>query len=158
MKKTMTTTWCKAQRGFSIVTAIFLLVVLAGLGAAMVTFSTSQHQSSALDVLGARAYQASRAGVEWAAFQIVQSSVAVPAGAGGFAGQCQAGAPTASVALAGTLAAFSPVSVACTANSAFEGTRRVWVYRITSSASNAAAATPGATGYVERVMNVSIAQ
>ncbi len=36
-----------AQRGFSIVSAIFLLVVLATLGAFMVTFSTVQHTTSA---------------------------------------------------------------------------------------------------------------
>ena len=45
----------KLQRGFSIVTAIFLLVVLSFLGVAMVTFSAAQHQSSALDVMGSRA-------------------------------------------------------------------------------------------------------
>lgn len=148
----------KVQRGFSIVTAIFLLVVLAGLGAAMVTFSTAQHTSSALDVLGARAYQSARAGVEWAAFQIAQSNVVAPAPAVGFAALCQAGATASSVTLAGTLATFSPVLVACTSASAVEGTTTVWVYRITSSASNAAATAPGSTGYVERVMNVSIAQ
>jgi MSHA biogenesis protein MshP len=55
--------------GVGLVTAIFLLVVMAGLGVAMVTIFTSQQQSSTLDVQGARAYQAARAGIEWGLFQ-----------------------------------------------------------------------------------------
>lgn len=58
-----------AARGFSVISAIFLLVVLAALGVAIVNISTVQHKSSAFDVQGARAYQAARAGVEWALFQ-----------------------------------------------------------------------------------------
>jgi MSHA biogenesis protein MshP len=55
--------------GVGLVTAIFLLVVLAGLGVAMVSIFTSQQASSSLDVQGARAYQAARAGIEWGLFQ-----------------------------------------------------------------------------------------
>lgn len=62
------------ESGFSLVTAIFLLVVLAGLGVAMVTISTTQHQSSGLDVQGVRAYQAARAGVEWGLFQKLRNN------------------------------------------------------------------------------------
>ncbi|MBC7857308.1 MAG: agglutinin biogenesis protein MshP, partial [Burkholderiaceae bacterium] len=58
--------------GASLVTAIFLLVVLAGMAAAMVNLSTSQHAASAMDVRGARAYQAARAGAEWALYQQLQ--------------------------------------------------------------------------------------
>lgn len=57
------------QRGFSLVSAIFLLVVLAGLGVAILNVSTVQHTASALDLLGARAYQAARAGVEWGLYR-----------------------------------------------------------------------------------------
>lgn len=158
MKNTLMVVRHRAQRGFSLITAIFLLVVLAGLGAAMVTFSTVQHQSSALDVLGSRAYQASRAGIEWAAFEIVQSGVAAPpSGAGGFAALCQAASASSSVNLAGTLSAFS-VSVSCNASSAVENTATVWMYGITSTASGVAGATVGSPGYVERQMTVMIAQ
>jgi MSHA biogenesis protein MshP len=59
----------RRSAGVGLVTAIFLLVVLAGLGVAMVTIFTSQQQSSTLDVQGARAYQAARAGIEWGLFQ-----------------------------------------------------------------------------------------
>ncbi|MFA7280532.1 MAG: hypothetical protein WC100_10570 [Sterolibacterium sp.] len=57
-------------RGFSIVSAIFILVVLAALGAFIVTVSTNQQIGSALDVQGERAFQAARAGVEWGVYQV----------------------------------------------------------------------------------------
>src|SRR5450830_1696173 len=53
------------QSGFSMVAAIFLLVVLAALGAFMVTFSNTQHMTSAQDIQGSRAYWAARAGTAW---------------------------------------------------------------------------------------------
>lgn len=80
----------RSQRGFGIITAVFLLVVLAGLGVAMVSLSTVQHASSALDVQGARAYQAARAGIEWGLYRQLRANIceanrtfAVPA-SGGF--------------------------------------------------------------------------
>jgi len=58
----------KRAGGFSLVAAIFLLVILSSLGAFIVTVSTTQSHASALDVLGARAYRAARAGIEWGAY------------------------------------------------------------------------------------------
>lgn len=55
--------------GVGLVTAIFLLVVLSGLGVAMVSLYTTQQASSNLDIDGARAYQAARAGMEYGLFQ-----------------------------------------------------------------------------------------
>jgi len=54
--------------GVALVTAIFLLVVLAGLGVAVVSLTTSQQASATQDEQGARAYQAARAGLEWALY------------------------------------------------------------------------------------------
>lgn len=59
-----------AQHGFSIVSAIFILVVLAALGAFIVNISTTQQIGSALDIQGARAYQAARSGIEWGVYQV----------------------------------------------------------------------------------------
>jgi MSHA biogenesis protein MshP len=59
----------RRSAGVGLVTAIFLLVVLAGLGVAIVTVFSSQQVASAMDEQGARAYQAARAGVEWGVFQ-----------------------------------------------------------------------------------------
>jgi MSHA biogenesis protein MshP len=54
--------------GVALVTAIFLLVVLAGLAVAVVSLTTSQQSAATQDEQGARAYQAARAGIEWALF------------------------------------------------------------------------------------------
>ena len=131
------------QTGFSIVSAIILLVVLAFLGAAMVTFSTNQQQSAAMDVMGSRAYQAARAGVEWGAYQVLQN-----------AGAC---VPITTLpALAGTLSGFT-VTVTCGATVASEvsaATGIVTVYDLTSTAAQAAVGQPDR---VERQIQISIA-
>jgi len=62
------------QRGFAIVSAIFLLVVLAALGGFIATVSTTQHVGSAQDVQGARVYYAARTGIEWGLYQALKSS------------------------------------------------------------------------------------
>lgn len=136
-----------AQHGFSIVSAIFLLVVLSFLGVAMVTFSTTQHQSSAMDVMGSRAYQAARAGVEWAAHHVTISPASSPAAWTG----CAA---SQTVAVGGTLAPFSPVNVDCNATSHIESGSTVWVYDITSTARTGGV--PGDASYIERVISVKM--
>ena len=133
----------KFQRGFSIVTAIFLLVVLAGLGAVMMTFFTAQQQSSALDVLGSRAYQAARAGIEWAAFQVATSSSAVAA---------TCATSFAQSSLGGTLAPFR-VAVNCVPTSYDEGGSTVWIYDVSAVAQTG---TLGDQNYVERVISVKM--
>lgn len=59
----------KSQKGFSIVTAIFILLVLAVLGGFMVTMSGTQSRTSLWALQGARAYHAARSGLEWGGFQ-----------------------------------------------------------------------------------------
>jgi MSHA biogenesis protein MshP len=74
----------RRERGVGIVTAIFLLVVLAGLAAAMVSLYASQQAASNHDLAGARAYQAARAGLEWGMFRRVacdaRTTLPMPAG------------------------------------------------------------------------------
>ena len=69
----------KRTRGFAIVSAIFILVVLAALGAFIVSVSTSQQVGSALDIQGVRAYQAARAGIEWGLYRQLQINSCVGA-------------------------------------------------------------------------------
>lgn len=127
------------QRGFSLVSAIFLLVVIAALGTFAVTLSTTQQQSAAMDVLGSRAYQAARAGVEWGAYQVLQN------------GNCTASQVIA--ALPNTLAGFI-VTVTCNSAATTEGGVAVTTYQLTSTATQGTAAAPD---YVERQMSVTIA-
>jgi MSHA biogenesis protein MshP len=123
------------ERGFALPTAIFLLVVLAALGAYMVTLSRTSHLTSALDVQGARAYQAARAGIEWAAWQVIRP----PAPAA-----CPTSPPT--VVLDATLAAFT-VTVECIRSDAIDGADTVSSYQIIATATAGAADEPD---YVER--------
>lgn len=55
----------KTQRGFSIVMAIFMLVVLGLLGGYMVRMAGVQLSTFNQTLLSARAYQAAHAGIEW---------------------------------------------------------------------------------------------
>lgn len=63
----------RRQRGFALIVAIFLLVVLSSLGVYIVKVSGIQHQTVNITLLGARAFEAARAGVEWGAFQALDS-------------------------------------------------------------------------------------
>lgn len=62
------------QQGVGLVTAIFLLVILSGLAVALLSISTASQSAAALDVQGARAYQAARAGIEWGLYQNLRTA------------------------------------------------------------------------------------
>ena len=132
----------KTQRGFSLISAIFLLVVIAALGTFAVTLSTTQQQSSAMDVMGARAYQAARAGIEWGAYQVLRN-----------AGACAATTPLPAGTFPGTLSGFT-VIVACSRTQPVENGAIVNVYQITSTARQGTALT---AGFVERQISATIA-
>ena len=128
----------RSQRGFAIVSAIFLLVVLSALGAFMVTFSTVQHTSSAQDVQGTRAYQAARAGIEWGAYQILRNT--------------SCAASTSLTPPAASLTGFG-VKVQCVPTAYTEVANTITVYQLTSTASFG---TAGSTNYVERQLSAAI--
>lgn len=138
-----------AQRGFSLVTAIFLLVVLAALGAAMATFFVAQQQSAALDVLGSRAYQAARAGIEWAADNISQQAPGTQ-----WPG-CATGATFPANSLGGTMSPFS-VTVTCVSAPYTDDAAVTFVYNVEAVAVGVNGAQPGNADYVERVIDVKI--
>lgn len=137
-----------SQSGFSLITAIFLLVVIAALGTFAVTLSTTQNQGQAMDMMAARGYQAALAGVEWAAFNVNQQPANSPTAWAG----CTAGAP---VSVGGSLASFT-VSVNCVAASAVEGTTTLWVYSVSSVARTAGV--PGSMSYVEQTATARLVQ
>jgi MSHA biogenesis protein MshP len=69
----------KAIRGFSLPTAIFLLVILALLGAFMISLSSTQNVTSAQDVQGFKAPTRRRgAGMEWALYNLKLPATALP--------------------------------------------------------------------------------
>jgi MSHA biogenesis protein MshP len=141
----------KCSGGFSLISAIFLLVVVTLLGAYVATLSTNQHIAEALDVEGARAYQAARAGVDWGAWQILQAP------AGGFRTSCDGAtyATPFSQALAGlpgTLSGFA-VQVQCGSAATTEAGVNIRVYRLTVTASKG---NLGSLFYVERQLQATL--
>jgi MSHA biogenesis protein MshP len=151
----------RRARGFSIVTAIFLLVVLSLLGAFIVSVTGLQQSSLQLDVQGVRAYQAARAGIEWGAYQVLDpnNSIGTPV-----LPVCPA-SPTNLSGLAGSLSPFT-VTVTCSAAinaPTTEGNRNVGAYQIIATACNqpSAGACPNASptsGYVERQLQATLSK
>lgn len=139
------------QRGFSLVSAIFLLVILSALGVFMLSISTMQQTTSTQDLQGSKAYQAAKAGIEWGVYQIMtpENSIAPLAVVAPYV--CPASAPL--PALGGALAGFT-VTVGCQPLSTYvEGGNTVRVYRLTSTASMGVATK---ANYIERSMSASV--
>jgi len=135
------------QRGFSLIMAIFLIVVLGGIAVFIGRVSTMQHNSSALDEEGAMAYQAARAGIEWGIYQSIIGS------------SCAASTQF-------TLALAVPTTPASTVNytvavdcatptpPVIEGSMSIGVYNITATANNAA----GGNFAVERRLTATVSK
>lgn len=104
----------KLQNGFSLVPALFLLVVLAALGVVAVRLAGVQHQTVVLAMQSGRAYAAARSGVDWSAYQALVN------------GSCAAA--TLNLTEAG-LAGFS-VDTTCSSTVHSEGPNTVRVYVI----------------------------
>ncbi|MES2161579.1 MAG: agglutinin biogenesis protein MshP [Pseudomonadota bacterium] len=134
----------RVAAGFSIVTALFLVVVLAALGVAMLSLTGAQQTSSALDLLGARAYEAARAGVEYGLYQQQIN------------GSCVA---SRSFPLGATLSTFT-VTVACTVNATPGMGASMNQTTVTATACNQPAAgvcpnaAPTSPDYVQRTVTV----
>lgn len=94
----------KHQSGSALLTAVFIITVLALLAAFMITGSGTQHQQSTRALIASQAHYAARTGIDYGLYQAVR------------AGSCPTGATTALPALTISLAAGSyTVDVSCTA-------------------------------------------
>jgi len=122
----------KNQAGFTLVQAIFILVVLALLGVMMMRLSGVQSSTGVFALQGARAYQAARSGLEWGAAQAVAG------------GTCNGSF---------TLNDFS-VTVSCSSSPFTEGATSITVFQI-----NAAAiyGTYGSPDFVSRQVQMKMA-
>ena len=123
------------QRGFAAIAAVFLVLVLAALGAYMVSVSNTQQLNAAQDIQGSRAYWAARAGLEWAIASVPPGSTA-----------CWATVPPAAID------GFT-LAVSCSLTSFTEGAATVYIFRLTSRASFGGV---GSVGYVEREVSASL--
>ncbi len=131
------------HRGFAVIAAIFLVVVLASLGAFMVTLSNTQQLTSAQDLQGSRAYWAARAGLEWGLGRVG----AVPLASGVGAGTCNTTSPL-------NINGFS-VTVTCSGFGApyVEAGVDRYIFQLTSVAS---AGSPGTISRIERSVSASL--
>lgn len=126
-----------AERGVSLVSAIFLLVVLAVLGFSAARIGTLQQQTVTSGLRAAQAFQAARSGIAWAAHRAVG------------AGWC--GATTVNLTEVGT-AGFS-VTVQCVQSVHTEGATTINVYVIDVLAE---AGLYGGPDYVSRRLQAKI--
>jgi MSHA biogenesis protein MshP len=119
--------------GGVLITAMFLVLVLAGLGIAMSKLSNVSEDAVTKANLSAKAYYGAKAGLEWG----IQRAIA--------AGSCAGGSPALGGALTG-------VSVTVTCVSSIYGAGSL-VYYITSQATTG---TLGSIGYAERRMEATV--
>jgi MSHA biogenesis protein MshP len=133
------------QSGFSIVTAIFVIVILAALGAFMVTFGSGQQIGLAQDVSGVRVWQAARTGMEWGVYQMLNTT-------GNFRTSCNTGAALVNLPALQDMSGIT-VKVECSSTAYTEGASAFRSYQLTATACNSATC-PNTTSptslYVER--------
>lgn len=128
----------KGERGFSLVAALFVLVVLAAAGTMMINTSGVQRSTTVLSLQGDRAYHAAASGIEWGIHRVLDLS-ACP------------GSTTLSLTEGG-LKGFD-VDVSCTSSSHVEGGVSLNVYEITAIAEYG---TYGDPDYVRRRMKGTV--
>jgi MSHA biogenesis protein MshP len=63
----------RCQQGLGMITAIIILVIMASLAAAMMTFGSTQQLTSAQDVMSVRAWQAAKAGNDWGLYMVLNA-------------------------------------------------------------------------------------
>lgn len=68
-----------ALRGFALVSALFLIVVLSALGAYLVNIVAVQHATPAMRVRAARADYAARSGMAWAVHRAIDTGTCADA-------------------------------------------------------------------------------
>jgi MSHA biogenesis protein MshP len=138
------------ERGFALVAAIFIVVVLALLGIMMVTIGGMQRATATTAVRGTQAYYAARSGVEWATFRTVAPP---PAGPQESCAVLVPAPPSVNFTLtANGLNGFT-VSVQCTETLHRERSNNIRIVVLTSTASSG---TFGDPDYVSRTIQVTV--
>jgi MSHA biogenesis protein MshP len=135
----------RRRRGFALIPALFLIVVLGALAVVAVRVGTGQQQAVIMSLMEARALAAAQAGIEWGAYQSVgltPAGVMTP----------QPGSCAASATLSLTEASLSgfTVIVTCSVTPYANGAGIGYSYVLKSTAS---IGTYGQPGYVRRVVS-----
>jgi MSHA biogenesis protein MshP len=141
------------QQGFGVIAALVVLVLLAGLAAAVVRIGSGQQMAAAQGLEASRATWAAASGIEWAAYQ------ALKGGWSNCSGQTQTLDLSADLGMR--------VTVSCSSLAYSEGEtspgapQTVRTYTLTATACNAPTTCPDNTravqpGYVERVRQATL--
>ncbi len=139
------------QNGFSLLTAIFILVVLATLMTYMLNLNVLQQATVVQEIQGARAMQAARAGIEYGVYQALSGAA------------CSPGANTSETILfaasESALKSFS-VKLDCQASAHSEGATALVFYTLTALAENGAYAAGANVNpdYVSRRLRVTVSR
>lgn len=126
----------RVQDGFSLITAIFLLVIVAGLVVYMTNIRVVQQTTLVYGVQGARATQAARSGIEWGIYQSIVN------------GSCAGSTSFADPAFAG----FN-IEVQCGQTTHTEATTPIDTFQLTAIASSG---TYGSLDYVQRRIQATV--
>jgi len=127
-----------SQSGFTLITALFLLVVVALLSVYLVTFRNVQQSTVLYAQQGARAMQAAHAGIEWGIYESVVNNVCIA---------------NPSFSATGTaLSAFS-ITLSCTSSAHEEAGIPITTYVLTSTAQTG---TYGTLDYVYRSLRATV--
>jgi MSHA biogenesis protein MshP len=135
------------QRGVSVISAIFIMLLMGVIAALMVNLMSTAHMTSAQDVEGSRAYQAAQAGVEWGLYQVLDplNTTVLPV-----LPPCPpppSFPPIDGFAVAVTCQRFPDAATVYT-----EGDRSITVYHLTATASKG---TLGMPDFIERQVSVT---
>jgi MSHA biogenesis protein MshP len=150
----------RRETGFAAPLAVFVIILGAVLAGAIAMVSGTQQSGTALDILGTRAYQASRAGLEWGVHHVLRAGGLDCTGIndGDGAGNGTSFSP------GGGLADFR-VTVRCTSSAHTEGTTAVVMYALSAAACNLPTAgppsvcpnpAPGSPSYAERELRATV--
>ena len=132
--------------GMALMSAIFLIVVLIGLGVAMMNLSNAEHDTASKAILAAKVYYGAKAGIDWG----IQQAIA--------AGAACTGVPTNFNLTQGSLSGVA-LTVTCTAapqgasTCGSAGTSLCQTYYLTSAATTG---TLGTVNYAERHIEATV--
>ncbi len=128
----------RVQTGFTLITAIFLLVVVAALVAYITNIRVVQQTTLVYGVQGARAIQAARSGIEWGIYQSIVN------------GSCVGSTSFTDPAFAG----FN-IQVQCGQTTHIEGTTPIDTFQLTAIVSRGIY---GSLDYVQRRIQATVSQ
>jgi MSHA biogenesis protein MshP len=130
------------QTGFTLITAIFLLVVVATLSVYILNLRNVQQQTLVFGVQGARAMQAARTGIEWGVNRSLEAD------------NC----PTTDLVFTAlddaALSAFT-ITVTCTESAHIEGSTDIKTFQLRAVAQTG---NYGTLDYVSRLMEASVSE